>query len=209
MSEANGWSQRLWGWALGLLIWALVAYAALALTGRWTVLGELASQFLFYFGFGALGAAAVFLVARHRRKAAVALAMALWGGWPEASLHLGRTVTDADAAGGPRRIHVVSANVLRPNTRYEETFDAVLQSDPDVIGLLELSPDWRDAAFDRLGEDYPYHATASNTRGWNEFTWALMLFSKTEIVSAKELRLEFDEWELRPVLEVAPGACRA
>ena len=181
---------------------ALVAYVALVMVGRWLVLGEIASQFLFYFGIGALGAAALFLVARQARMAAVALAMALWGCWPEASLYLGSTAAGPDAPAISPHVHVVSANVLRPNTRYEEVLDAVLQTDPDVIGLLELSPAWRDAAIKRLGERYPYHATAANTRGWNKFTWGLMLFSKIEIASAKELRLDFDEWELRPVLEV-------
>ena len=131
---------------------ALVAYVALVMVGRWLVLGEIASQFLFYFGIGALGAAALFLVARQARMAAVALAMAAWGCWPEVSLYLGSTAAGPDASATSPHVQVISANVLRPNTRYEEVFDAVLQTDPDVIGLLELSPAWRDAAIKRLGE---------------------------------------------------------
>ena len=77
----------------------------------------------------------------------------------------------------------------------------LLEDDPDVVGLLEFNEEWRDAAFERLDEDYPFHATASNTVGWNEHSWALMLFSKTEITSSKELRLDFDDWELRPLLQ--------
>ena len=194
--------MRIWGWALWALLLGLVAYPAIALTGRWTVLGELCGQFLFFFGFGALAAAALFSVARHWRKALIAVALAAWGIWPEGSLGMGGPAPSAAAQDPARpRLQMVLSNVLRPNTRHGEVFDVLLESDPDVIGLLELSTEWRDAALERLGRDYPFQATASNTHGWNEYSWALMLFSKTEITSAEELRLDFDDWELRPVLQ--------
>jgi endonuclease/exonuclease/phosphatase (EEP) superfamily protein YafD len=207
-------------WALWGLVLSLVGYAGLAATGRWTVLGELASQFRFLFGFAALASAGLFAVARHRRKAGVAILLALWGSWPEGSLFLGpgapsiaakaalvaapsgdqRPASSPDSARPP--FHMISCNVLRPNARYDEVFNVLLKSEPDVIGLLECSEEWRDAALRRLLPKYPYYAVASNTPDWSEHTWALMLFSKTELTSTEVLRLDFKDWELRPVLQV-------
>ena len=202
MDSEDGIGRRLWSWALCALLLALASYAALGLTGRWTVLGELCGQFRFFYGFGALAAAVLFSFARHWRKALVAIALAVWGIWPEGSLGFGSGPAPMTAESSPRRqLQMVSSNVLRPNTRHGEVFDVLLESDPDLIGLLELSPEWRAAALERLGVEYPFHAAASNTRDWNEHSWGLMLFSKTEITSTEVLRLDFDDWELRPVLQ--------
>ncbi|QDV09207.1 hypothetical protein Poly30_47640 [Planctomycetes bacterium Poly30] len=222
-AKRTGW-RRVGRWLSWGILGALVVYVGVAATGRWTVLGELASQFRFYFGFVALAACLIFAAGRHWRKAALAAALVLWGSWPEGGLWPwsagepsrseaatvalpsgprgggSHPTASVDAPGSPV-FHMVCSNVLRPNVRYRELLEAVLESDPDVIGFLEFSSDWRDAAIERLSADYPYHVEALNTTGWNPFTWGLMLFSKTEIVSFEVLKIDFDEWALRPMLQ--------
>lgn len=50
---------------------------------------------------------------------------------------------------------LILANVLSSNTEYERLFDLLDAEDPDIVVLLEVSPDWL-VAMDPLRSTYPY-----------------------------------------------------
>ncbi len=208
----------LFRWSSGAAFVGLLGYLALMATGRWTVLGELACQFRFAFGFVALTTLVPFVLARHWKRVAFAFALAVWSSVPEGALRFlsagvdpsqraslvqfpaGHRVQPADPVHGAT-LRIVCANVLRSNTRHAEVFDAILAGDPDVIGLLELSPAWRDAALDRLDADYPFQAFGLNTTEWNVHTWGLALFSKTPLTAPRAIPIESAGRTFRPVVE--------
>lgn len=96
---------------------------------------------------------------------------------------------------------LISANVLRSNERMQDLFDAVLQEEPDVVGFLEFSSRWRDAAIDRLGGSHPFYVGATHAGSWTEGSLGLMLFSKLPIRSSAAPRFSIDGWDFRPFIE--------
>ena len=70
------------------------------------------------------------------------------------------------------------ANVLSSNTHYERLFDLLDEEDPDVIALLEVSPDWL-VELDALRSDYPF--SYAEARDGN---FGIALFSRLPITSA-------------------------
>src|SRR5262249_59896365 len=51
----------------------------------------------------------------------------------------------APAIAKPERLKIVSANLWYNAPSYRRTLDFLMQSDADVIGLVEVIPAWRDA----------------------------------------------------------------
>ncbi|HVY99624.1 MAG TPA: endonuclease/exonuclease/phosphatase family protein [Dongiaceae bacterium] len=78
--------------------------------------------------------------------------------WPYLPLG-GATPAVAAAPGG---LKVVSANLWYRNDSYEPAVSYLMQSDADVIGLVELTPQWL-TALQPLFERYPYRADCMQT----------------------------------------------
>ncbi|MEM8710306.1 MAG: endonuclease/exonuclease/phosphatase family protein, partial [Planctomycetota bacterium] len=189
----------------GAIVLACCSYLVLAALGRVHYLGELAC--MFRYDFGILAAAGVpFLVLLRRWWMAAFVALVTgWAVWPEASLGL-RAQPGAFEPRSPR-LRVTLANVLRPNPRHDAVIDAVLATKPDVIGLLEVSIPWRNAALARLGDEYPFRVEGLNTGDeWTEHTWGMILFSKTGFASSKVTPIEHWQRSLRPVVEARMDA---
>src|SRR5213076_83557 len=55
----------------------------------------------------------------------------------------------------PERLRVLMANVLWDNTRYEDLERLIRRERPDIVGLVELTPEWV-AGLAAIGAEYPY-----------------------------------------------------
>jgi len=73
------------------------------------------------------------------------------------------------------------ANVLSSNTEFERLFDLLDEEDPDVIALLEVSPNWL-VELDALRSDYPY--SYAEARDGN---FGIALFSRLPITSVEHV----------------------
>jgi endonuclease/exonuclease/phosphatase (EEP) superfamily protein YafD len=142
----NGWSTLLW-----LLTAALLLCQATIWYGpespKLAVLDQLAIQL------ASLALCAALLAAALRRWIRLALLVALTAtlSWPifsdrgEASV-----VTD------PARLKILSANVWQLAEGHERTVETLMASDADIIGLVEVTPNWRTALAPLIAK-YPYH----------------------------------------------------
>jgi endonuclease/exonuclease/phosphatase (EEP) superfamily protein YafD len=61
--------------------------------------------------------------------------------------------------GGPGRLRILMANLLVENTRFAEFESLVRRERPDVVGLLELTPEWV-AGLAAIRTEYPYRVEA-------------------------------------------------
>ncbi len=128
-----------------LVVRALIGLGALAtvmgFAGTWGWSFELASHFRPQYALGLAVCAGLAALARRFGAAAVAAAAALvnlallspsWFGAPEATP-------------GPQRLKLLIANVQLGNPDPARLVALVEAERPDVVGLLELGPDWADA----------------------------------------------------------------
>ncbi|MEM6672249.1 MAG: endonuclease/exonuclease/phosphatase family protein [Planctomycetota bacterium] len=182
-----------------LCVGGVVAVVLVILSAPLWSYGELASHFRWHVGIGGALFGLVTLLARQWRPAVLLLAIGLWGVLPEGRLWLGSPETEA----GNETIDVVCANVLRINDLFGPVITEIIARDPDVIGLLEISPEWRDEAVSQLEARYPYHAEGLDTRRWNQFTWGMLLFSKTPLSDAVAIPVLRENRRLRPILRAA------
>ena len=114
----------------------------------------------------------VFAVLRSPRYAAALLAVALLN----ASLVLPWYLDKHESASGAD-LKLLLANVLSTNTKYEQLFDLLDAEDPDVVVLLEVSPEWL-VAMDPLRLTYPY--SYAEARDGN---FGIALFSRLPLKS--------------------------
>jgi endonuclease/exonuclease/phosphatase (EEP) superfamily protein YafD len=133
--RASGWSLLLWGLAGMLaLCQAMIWYQPE--TPRLAVL----EQFALQLGIVALLAALLALVLRRWARVILLAALAATLSWPVFS-DRGEAVIVAD----PARLKVVSANLWHSAAGHDRTIEALLASDADIIGLIEVTPRWRPA----------------------------------------------------------------
>lgn len=85
------------------------------------------------------------------------------------------------AVAEPARLKIVSANLWYSATNYRRTLDFLMQSDADVIGLVEVIPAWRDA-LRPLIDKYPYKSDCAEIGPWCE----TLLLSKLPIVTERK-----------------------
>jgi len=165
--RVRGWSLLLWGLAGVLLlcqvtIWYHPETPALALLDQFAV--QLTGLALF--------AALMALALRRWRLLAALVVLALTLSWPL----LAQRGQAALLPEGPR-LRVVSANVYYHAADHRRTLEALMASDADIVGLVELTPDWvRDLA--PLIAKYPYHVDCFETGSYCEH----MLLSKLPVV---------------------------
>jgi endonuclease/exonuclease/phosphatase (EEP) superfamily protein YafD len=146
--------RRAGGRALALLLWAL-ALALLACQAviwlqpempRLAVIEQLAIQLG---GVAAFGTALALLFRRWSQCAVLALLTATLC-WP-VFVHRAEAAVVRD----PARLKVVSANLWHAARSHERTLQVLTASDADILGLVEVTPEWR-VALAPLIARYPY-----------------------------------------------------
>lgn len=167
------------------------------LFAEFVALGELAAQVRYPFGEIVAAGTVVLLLLRRWKSAALAALVTNFCLAPELRL----SFQDRDPVTSGETLRLVSANLLRDNDLYAEALDAVLAEDPDVIGLMEISPAWREAALERLAGAYPHVIEGKTTAEWDETSWGSMLFSRVPFRSAEAVPIVVRSWPQRPPLE--------
>jgi endonuclease/exonuclease/phosphatase (EEP) superfamily protein YafD len=143
--RASGWSLLLWALAGALaLCQAIIWYGPV--TPRLAVL----EQFAFQLGIVALLTTLLALVMRRWARVILLAALTATLSWPVFS-PLGEAAVVTD----PVRLKVMSANLWHSAAGHERTLEALLASDADIIGLVEVTPAWR-PALAPLYAKYPY-----------------------------------------------------
>jgi endonuclease/exonuclease/phosphatase (EEP) superfamily protein YafD len=151
------------------LPWAVaggaLAFTAASLLGRLDWRLSLLGHFRLHLTAGCLCALPLTLAASHRGPAAM-LGGALAANVGDVILReLGRagrrppqTPTGNIGETGDRgEATLVSFNALRRNSEKREALDWLRRCGADVMVILEVSSDWRQALLDNLADDYPYH----------------------------------------------------
>ncbi|HTT03565.1 MAG TPA: endonuclease/exonuclease/phosphatase family protein [Steroidobacteraceae bacterium] len=171
----------------------LLATLLAASASRWW-LGDLAVHFRLQYAALALIALVVLVWARSWSWAAASLLTLIVNLAAAASI-LG-PMPDFVAAGHaaaphPTNVRIVALNVFYHNSQYERALTFVRAARPDVVVLVEITPQWR-SAFERLRAAYPFQYYAAAPRplafGSSEVRGALLL-SRWPIVHAEQLAL--------------------
>jgi endonuclease/exonuclease/phosphatase (EEP) superfamily protein YafD len=172
--------------ALSLAL-AVAALSATLFSARLWWLGELAVNFEFHVGVFAAAAALSLLLLRARWLAAASALLAIVHLAPDAWL-----LAPASHAGEVRTgstLRVLSANVLQPNTHYDEIAAALRASDADVIGVLELSGEMR-AVLERELVEWPHRVGATPSENTvKRSVWTTSLFSKLPLSDVRFVQL--------------------
>jgi endonuclease/exonuclease/phosphatase (EEP) superfamily protein YafD len=152
VAEAPSRTRRVSGWSL--LLWGLVSVLALCQaiiwyepeTPRIAVVEQFALQL------GVMACLSVLLALAMRRWARLILLVALTAtlSWPM----FGERGAAA-AVSEPARLKMVSANLWHSAPSHQRTIEALLASDADIIGLIEVTPNWRPVIAPLLAK-YPY-----------------------------------------------------
>ena len=88
---------------------------------------------------------------------------------------------DTHEHGNGTNVTLLLANVLASNTEFDRLFDLLHEENPDVIALLEVTPEWL-VELDALRADYPY--SYAEARDGN---FGIALFSRLPIKSANHV----------------------
>ena len=104
---------------------------------RWLPLADLITHFQMPAFVATLAAVAV-MAARNRWTAACLIVLASWQLAPLVR-HLGPN--PVEPAKGPR-LRILMANVFHGNTEYQALAGLIWRERPDVVGIVELSPEW-------------------------------------------------------------------
>lgn len=90
------------------------------------------------------------LAIRRWTHAAVLILLAATLSWPIVLSH-----EQPATASNPDRLKIMSANLWHSATGHDRTIESLMASDADVIGLVEVTPDWR-TPLAPLVAKYPY-----------------------------------------------------
>jgi endonuclease/exonuclease/phosphatase (EEP) superfamily protein YafD len=143
--QRSGWSLLLWGLAGALAICQAIIWYGPE-TPRLAVL----EQFALQLGVVALLTALLALVMRRWVRLLLLAALTVTLSWPVFSaLGAAPPVTD------PARLKIMSANLWHSAAGHDRTIAALLASDADIIGLVEVTPAWR-PALQPLFAKYPH-----------------------------------------------------
>lgn len=97
------------------------------------------------------------LVRRHPRIATAIACLAVVQAAPLAR-YAGSNPIRADAR-APERLRVLMANLWVDNTRYEDLERLIRRERPDIVGLVELTPEWV-AGLAAIRDEFPYRVEA-------------------------------------------------
>ena len=202
-------------WSVGFVLVAGQAVIWLRPLSTWLAVVE---QFTFQFSWLAAVALIIALSMRRWIGAALFAILLVTLAWP--LIPRGEA---AAAPADPARLKIVSANLWYNAASYRRTLDFLMQSDADVIGMVEVIPAWREVLAPLIAK-YPYKVDCGDVGPWCE----TMLLSKLPIVTKHKgylapetpavaggdilwgerritvLAMHFT-WPLQPVLEQAEG----
>jgi len=161
ISAPGAFVLRTWLWRVLFAVTLCVAAAlaagtllAFAAEDHWRL--ELLSHFRAQYCWGLFLTTAIFAALRRWFFAAASLAAAIVNFALIVPLYVGLALP----AGDPPRSRIMSLNVYFHNKDYERVLEAVARENPDVLLLLELTPDWA-RAVDGLRSDYPFAKVAA------------------------------------------------
>src|SRR5262245_25579886 len=140
---------------LSVLLWLLTLLLVLCQATIWygplspwpAALDQFAVQLA---GFAAIVAVLALLLRRWARLAVLVVLIATFS-WPIFS-HRGAAAAVVD----PARLKILSANVWHSAAGHDRTIAALMASDADIVGLVEVTPDWRTPLAPLIAK-YPYH----------------------------------------------------
>jgi endonuclease/exonuclease/phosphatase (EEP) superfamily protein YafD len=136
-----------------LALWLLVVATLFGFAGSWWWLFDLFSHFRIQYLVVALLLALILVVLRDRRWALIAVAVAAVNLFPVVPLFLSPVQAAPPAARQPLRL--VSFNVFGFNREYARLLDYVARERPDVLVLLEVTPEWMPSVRE-LAREYPH-----------------------------------------------------
>jgi endonuclease/exonuclease/phosphatase (EEP) superfamily protein YafD len=142
----SAWSRLLWLLAAVLLLCqATIWYQPES--PRLAVLDQLAVQLTGL----ALFAAVLALVLRRWVRLVALAVLAATLSWPILAYR-----GEAAVVTNPDRLKILSANLWRSASGHDRTVEALMASDADIIGLVEVTPEWRIALAPLIAQ-YPHH----------------------------------------------------
>lgn len=131
--------------------------------------------------------ALVFLEPDHRNPALAILAViaAIHTGyilkftplWPRQSVD----ATEAQAADAENRVTILASNVKQSNRQYQRLIDLIRTEDPDIAAALEVDPDWVDALYDALKDQYPHWVKVPKDNSYGVVMMSKMEPSETQV----------------------------
>ena len=180
-ARGRGWSLLLWGLAAVLLLCQMTIWYQPQTPGL-----ALLDQFAVQLTGLALLAAVLALVLRRWVRLVALAALAVTLSWPIFA-HRGEAAIVTD----PARLKVLSSNLWHLASGHDRTIEALMASDADVIGLIEVTPEWR-TAITPLVAKYPYHVDCFDL----EPHCQTMLLSKLPIAKPYAGRI----WRATPIV---------
>ncbi len=196
--QRSGWSLLLWG-----LAGALAICQAIIWYGPQTPSLAVLEQFALQLGIVALLTALLALALRRWARLLLLAALTATLSWPVLGPLLGAPPVVTE----PARLKILSANLWHSAAGHQQTIEALLASDADIIGLVEATPAWR-PALQPLYAKYPYRIdcfdldpecqTMLLSRLPIEKPIAGRVWKATPIVAGGEIR-----WNGRPVTVLA------
>ena len=182
----------------GVLVTTLGLATALAASARHFWLGDLAVPFRAQYLALALTAAALLAIAHRPGWALAALCIAaVNAGSLVASLNALARHTSSPAAPGAATLRVASINVYYRSKAFRRVIDFLQEQQPDVVMLVEVTAQWRQALLE-LERLYPHSYATSGTRGRG-----VLLLSRWPLANVGVLPIQEDsEPAIRATLQV-------
>ncbi len=182
--------------AAWLVVLPFALCALLLLSARWFWLGDLAASLAWHIGWVELALASGLALVRAWRPALVLLALAALHAGPELRLWI---PLRAEPTRGTPTLTLAVHNLLMGN-RDRAGFETWLRaSDPDVVVLSEVSPEWRAVLAD-LAADYPHQLYSPADEQWRRDTWGTAILSRTPFEATRLIEPSAENW--RPPMEV-------
>jgi endonuclease/exonuclease/phosphatase (EEP) superfamily protein YafD len=154
----------------------------LGFLGRSFWMFELLSHFRTQYFLGLMVAAIMLLGARRFKLAALACSLAAFNGLVIVPLYFGGGKADSAGAAAMRELKVVSLNVHSSNVQYATVRAFLLETDPDIAILLEVTPVWFQE-LQALREAFPHVASQPQ-----EDNFGIAVFSRIPFDEARIAR---------------------
>ena len=84
-----------------------------------------------------------------------------------------------------RGLRIVHVNVYQPNEQHDQVIARLLAQEADVIGVQEVSSEWRSALLEGLSGSYPYHRISARSN-----CYGIALFSRIPLNEVHVFDLE-------------------
>lgn len=177
-TDSNSHRRRA-SWVLGMIWLGLVGLAVAGRQGESWWWFDLAAHFRVQYLWGALLLCMAALLARCWVCAGASLGLAATLVTTLVPFWFGTSVTPT----GSERLRILSANVLSGNSRTDLFREVLLEQSPDVLVLMEFSPEWAEA-LKWLDVEYP-HRCLEPRRG----NFGMAIYSRRPLTRQRVLNL--------------------